>query len=224
MLAYHAVETNGFVADRSLTRGLERAGSRLWVDCIFIGSYLHGFRAGWWSGLSILATMASLVIGIWQPEFLLQTRHAQEIWFSIAAGTFLLASYLAWRREHALRIGHEVLASAFLESVGRRLNDIILGWEKLNEDYQNSPKQQGQAAVLPNPMDPGWVSYGFQVWPYRVGCLQSSTVEFRRDLSRLGFQLEGWDFAHMSMAQLLSALKKYKERIQNWIGPCHGSL
>jgi hypothetical protein len=213
MLPRYSVETNGFVADRSLTRGLERAMSRLWLDCRFIASYLRGFRSGWWSGLSILATIASLVIGIWQPEFLLQTRHAQEIWFSIAAGTFLLASYLAWRKEHALRIRHEVLASVFLESVSRRLDDIILGWEKLSEDYQDSPKQQGQAVVLPNPMDPGWVSYGFQVWPYRVGCLQSSTMDLRRDLSRLGFQLGGWDFAHMSMAQLLSALKKYRERI-----------
>jgi hypothetical protein len=53
-------------------------------------------------------------------------------------------------------------------------------------------------------MDPGWVSYGFQVWPYR---------ELRRDTSRLGLQLEDWDFAYMSMAQLLSALNKYKERI-----------
>lgn len=213
MLPRYSAETNGFVADRSLARGLERAMSRLGLDCRLIASYLRGFRASWWSGLSILATIASLVIGIWQPEFLLQTRHAQEIWFSIAAGTFLLASYLAWRKEHALRIRHEVLASAFLESVSRRLDDIILGWEKLNEDYQDSPKQQGQAVVLPNPMDPGWVSYGFQVWPYRVGCIQSSTMDLRRDLSQLGFQLEGWDFAHMSMAQLLSALKKYKERI-----------
>lgn len=213
MLAHYSVETNGFLADRSLAGGSERAMSKSWQECSFVGSYLRAFRAGWWSSLSTLATIASLVIGIWQSEFLLKTKHAQEIWFSIAAGSFILASYLAWRREHVLQIRHQVSASAFRESLSSRLDDIILGWEKLDEDYQNSPKQQGQTAILPNPMDPGWVSYGFQVWPYRVGKVQSATIELRRDMSRLGFQLEVWDFAYMSMAQLLSALKKYRERI-----------
>ena len=211
MLAHYSVETNGFLADRSLAWRSERA--MFWQECSFVGSYLRAFRAGWWSSLSTLSTIASLVIGIWQPEFLLKTKHAQEIWFCTAAGSFILASYLAWRREHVLQIRHDVSASAFQQSLTSRLDDTILGWEKLHEDYQNSPKQQGQTAILPNPMDPGWVSYGFQVWPYRVGKVQSATTELRRDMSRLGLQLEEWDFAHMSMAQLLSALNKYKERI-----------
>jgi hypothetical protein len=191
---------------------LARAMSKLWREWFFVGSYIWAFRAGWWSGLSTLATIASLVIGIWQPDFLSQIKHARAIWFGIAAGSFVVASYLAWRKEHALQVRHQLSASAFRESLGRRFDDTILGWEELNEDYQNSPKQQGQTAILPNPMDPGWAGYGFRVWPYRVGRLQAATIELRRDLSQLGFELEAWDFAHMSMAQLLSALNKYRER------------
>jgi hypothetical protein len=180
------------------------------VECSLVGEYLSALCAGWWSGLGTLTTVASLIIGIWEPTFTLPVN--RSIWFAIAACAFVSASYFAWRRERLAR--RLALESALLKSLNRRLDEAILGWETLGEDYQNWPgKEEGNAAILPNPMDPGWVNYGFRAWPYQVGKLQAKTIQIREDLSELGFSLESWDFAHMSMAQLLSALRRYKELI-----------
>lgn len=190
----------------------ERMMSAFRVEMGLALSYLPALFAGFWSAISALATFVSLGIGILGPT--ITARVNREIWFTISACAFVLASYLAWRRERIAR--SRAFRLSYMRVIRRMLRDTILGWEKLNEDYQNFPKdQKGDSASLPNPMDPAWVSYGFKVLPYRVGKLQSVTLDIRTALAELGTPLEPWNSAYMSLAELLGALRRYLDLIND---------
>ncbi len=104
--------------------------------------------------------------------------------------------------------------SPFSESLVQKCDDVILGWKVFTEDYGRYPnKEAGQTATVPNPMDPGWPSYGFKEWHYRVGFLQGKTYALLGDLMRAGIQVEQRDYSDFSMAQLLHTLEKYQTAV-----------
>lgn len=104
--------------------------------------------------------------------------------------------------------------SASIDTLRERCDQVILGWKTLGEDWQNA-KSLGQPQTLPNPMDPGWRGYGFNDFRYPVGYFQAATLVFMNDLQKAGFEPTSWDSAHISMAQLLEALEKYRRRLHS---------
>ena len=104
------------------------------------------------------------------------------------------------------------LAQAFCESLKTRCDELILNWQELHRDYEESPKEEGQSRILQTPMSPVWVSSVNKVWPYRVGLLQGRTEDLRKDLARSGILVEDWSH-RVSGLQILDALKKYKEQV-----------
>src|SRR5437763_10013314 len=124
-------------------------------------------------------------------------------WLSLLVGAvaFVSVSYRIWHKEWLRAEAGQGLR----DGLGAKCEAIILEWEKLGEEYQNAKKE-----ILPDPMDPRWVSNQMYVWPYRVGLLQGRTNALRDDLKRAGKTVEEWKYAHMTMVQLLHALKKYE--------------
>src|SRR6266571_3252328 len=67
--------------------------------------------------------------------------------------------------------------SLFRESLLQKCDDILLGWKKLAEQYQDAKKE-----TLHDPMSPGWASSEMEKpWPYKVGVLQGRTNALRED-------------------------------------------
>jgi hypothetical protein len=99
------------------------------------------------------------------------------------------------------------------EDLLSRCDNVILGWKNLAEDYQNSHKGEGQPLTLPNPMDPGWRTYGHKDWLFPVGYFQAATHDLRRDLSLKGIEVGDWNLQRMSMATLEEALDKYRRQL-----------
>jgi hypothetical protein len=168
--------------------------------------YLSALFSGWLNALgtilTILAFAAYVVSDVGHKNLYVPAPVA----LLVAVGAFGVVSFRLWRANYSF-------ALAFRESLKDRCDEVTLEWEKLAENYHNSVKKDGQSPTLPNPMDPGWVSYEFKVWPYRVGLLQSSTNTLRRDLKRTDIQVEGWNYSRLSMAELLHALGKCREQI-----------
>lgn len=98
-------------------------------------------------------------------------------------------------------------SSTSREALIRTCDNVILGWETLAEDCHNSRKNEGQPLTLPNPMDPGWRTYGFKQWLYPVAYFQASTHILRQDLMRANIEVGVWDYQRMSMAGLEEALE-----------------
>jgi hypothetical protein len=169
--------------------------------------YFEALFTGWVNAIGTILTIAAILAYIATDIFHKDLLVPAPVALLIGVVAFVIVSARLWSR-------NALFATAFKESLKDRCDGVILGWEKLAEDYQQSIKREGQSQVLPNPMDPGWVSYGFTVWPYHVGVLQSATISLRRDLARVSIHMEEWN-SRISMAQLLNALRKYEKEIAN---------
>lgn len=117
--------------------------------------------------------------------------------------------FFAWRKEHK----KNVLASAFEASLKSRCDYVIVEWQNLGELYQNSAKEEGQPATLQGPMEPGWVSSGYRVWPYRIGVLQAYTISLRQDLHGIGLVETGDWNVRISLSELVETLRSYRDKI-----------
>jgi hypothetical protein len=104
----------------------------------------------------------------------------------------------------------EIDYAAALPLLGHRAA-FFRGWKKLEEDFRNG-ERENPLPTLPDPMDPSWVSFGYKVWPYRVGRLQGMTNSLRSNFALLGIPTEELT-PQMSMAELLHNLERYKNRL-----------
>jgi hypothetical protein len=171
--------------------------------------YLKALFTGWVNGMGTILTLAAISLYVASDVWHKNLYIPPWIALLVAMSSFIGVSYRVWKKEWL----RAETGQRLYDGLKVRCDDIILGWKELAERYQNAPKEQGQSATLPNPMDPGWVSYGFKVWPYKVGELQGKTNTLRCDLVRVGITVEQWDYAYMTMAQLLHALDNYRTKI-----------
>jgi len=168
--------------------------------------FVKALFSGWWNAMGTLLTLAGLIAYVVSDVGHKHLKVPSWLPLLVAFASFGIVSYRIWRKEWLRAEANQGLRDRLKD----KCDAIILGWETLGEAYQNAPKEQGQAATLPNPLDPGWISYGFKVWPYQVGILQGKTNALREDLEQLGIQVGEWDYAHMTLAELLHALRNYR--------------
>src|SRR5260370_21807654 len=163
--------------------------------------YFKALFSGWVNAMHTILTIAA--IGIYMASDVGHKDLHIPSWLSLLVGAvaFVSVSYRIWHKEWLRAEAGQGLR----DGLRARCDAIILAWKELADQYQNATHY-----TLPNPMDPGWVSYKKEVWPYKVGVLQGRTNALREDLVRAGKAVEEWNYAYMTVVQLLHAMEKYE--------------
>ncbi len=131
---------------------------------------------------------------------------------AVTLGCLYFASFFTWRDEHRKGQPREKLAAAFLESLERRCDDLISGWDDLDRRYLEADEGMKGSKTLQSPLDPGWCSSQLHYWPTQICSYQHLYGSLRKDLSALKIPLASHDRL-TTMTQLRAMLSDHKEQI-----------